>query len=203
MIETKLKDRIELTVQLLFELKKVLSELNASLSNFKKCSDAFYQKLYLECRDEIQSDIDKYKANVNQIRQLNLDITFRINEWYDFIKNPAELRRICFPLKFKINQHKLKKFIDKTNESISELAIENRFITEHLTNWEHQLELKAIQLIQQDTDYKQYELLVNRKNLLVSDLKYLLPTIPQTCPVELDTGNIDLIIEKLQRTPAA
>lgn len=83
------------------------------------------------------------------------------------------------------------------------LTIENRFIMEKLTNWEHQLEIKAMQLIKGESSFTHYEELAKKKEAIINELKYLLPTLSELCPIELDINNIDCLIERISKSPAA
>lgn len=197
MQDSKSRQRIEFTVILLSDLDETIKEIKEKLSCVEGCTKDFFRNHFQKRKNEIHPDIAKYNENVRKMKNLNIGITAQINEWYGFLKNEKELEKLSFPIKYYFNKRKLSSFISKANESISNLVIENRFIMEHLTVWEHQLELDAIQLIRQEMDFKRYEELIKRKDAIISELKYLLPSIPHVCPVEIDTGNLNPLIEKI------
>ncbi|MCX7710767.1 MAG: hypothetical protein N2484_13085 [Clostridia bacterium] len=202
-MDNNMQRRILFATELLYELKKVSMGIKDCLSHVENHSNGFYRDLFKECKKEIQGETDLYKENIEKIKQLNLEITSKINEWYIFVKNPAELKKVVFPIMFYLKRRKLNQFIQKANDTISQLTIENRFITERLTNWEHELELKAIQLLKEEVNYQQYEELLKSKDAIIAELKVLLPTLPQVCPIEIEIDRIDLLIEKIAKIPAA
>jgi hypothetical protein len=50
---------------------------------------------------------------------------------------------------------------------------------------------KALYLIKQGEHYQEYLRMMERKAHLISDLKYLLATLPLTFPVTVDIKNMD------------
>ncbi|MCX8131626.1 MAG: hypothetical protein N3I35_16225 [Clostridia bacterium] len=203
MCDRAMKDRIEFVIRLLYELKSTVSSFEQLNSTIGKHSGDFYSNLLNKSRCEVQQEIEKYKTNVKKITSLNHEITTRINEWYNFSKNPVYLKQISYPLKFFIEKRKLKIFIKHINLEVSELAIENRFIRERLTNWEHGLESKAVQLINEEEEHKHYIQLLRKKDELVTELGYLLPTVLDKQNMELDIHNLDYLIEELAKKTAA
>lgn len=196
-------DRITFVVELLMDLKNTCNQLVQASSGIEKCSDSFYEKLFHENRGKIQSELDKYSGNTAKAKQYKLEMTEKINSWYEFIKNEKEIKKITFPVKFYLKKRELQRFIKRMNEAISSMAIQNRFIKEKLTAWEHELELKSIQQIKQGEDYSIYEQLIRKKEHLISDLKYLLPTISGICPIEFGLSDIDGLVEALLKMKAA
>jgi hypothetical protein len=98
---------------------------------------------------------------------------------------------------------KLKNTITKLNEEISSLSIENRFIREKIINWEQELSVRALHQIREGEDFHNYEELIRKKDNIILELKYLLPTIPGIIPIEFDLNNIDKIIDKISKMVAA
>lgn len=203
MQESNTQRRTSFAVNLLYDLKEIYSRLDEASRDIEKCSGSFYEKMFLAGKTEIRDELDKYNANIEKIKKLNQEITEAINAWYEFTKSGHELKKLFFPLRFFIRKMQLKKNIKKLNEGISGATIANRFVREYLINWEHELELEAVQEIKQGSEYTAYEDLVNKKDMLITELKYLLPTIPGICPAELDLRNIDSLIERLLKLPAA
>ncbi|MCX7923397.1 MAG: hypothetical protein N3B21_15510 [Clostridia bacterium] len=202
MYEDSLLQRTNFIIELLSDLKDVQSQLINTSSDIEKRSGAFYEKTFYETKNSIQAEIDRYKSNIEKIKQLNYDITAKINNWYEFSSSTEESQRITYPIRFHFKKSELKKSIKSMNEAISNLVIENRFIKEKIINWEHQLEIEAIMQIKQGNSFHQYEGLLNKKSMLISELKYLIPTVPDLCPIELDLSNLDQTIAQLSKIPA-
>lgn len=191
MQENNLQRRLSLIIDLLHELKQTHTKLQDYSSGIEDNSGTFFQKLYNQNEIEIQNEVNRYKTNIEKIKQLNCEITLMINKWYEFSKNPVEINSLLFPLKFYIKKKKLNDYIKKTNNEILNITVENRFIKEQLTNWEHELELKAVQEIKQGNTYEIYNQLVKKKVELISHLKYLMPTVPGICPAAFSITDID------------
>lgn len=195
--------RSTFTISLLKELDNVYKELKALSSGIESNSDDFYEKLFSSARLEIQDDIDSYKSNLQKMKDINMAITEKLNEWYDFIKDSGEMKRVFFPIKLHYMKKNLKSSIKKMNDEILNLSIENRFIREKIIIWEQELSVRALHEIREGKEFHNYEELVRKKDCLISELKYLLATIPELAPVEFDLDNIDKIIEKLLKIAAA
>lgn len=201
--DDRLKKRTSFIITLLQELKQVYSQLINISSDIEKSSGSFYMKTFEESKDYIQIEMDKYKLNIERIKQLNCDITLKTNTWYNLVKNSEEIKKVVFPFIFYFSKKKLKRDTKSINEEILGLTVQNRLIIEQLTIWEHELELKVIQQIKQAPEYKNYEELAGKKEELISQLKYLLPTLPDICPVVFNLADIDSIVEKLSKMAAA
>lgn len=193
----KVQKRIDLALQLITDLRKTCFEIKQVLSQVELNSAASYEKIYEDCKIEIKEDIDDYNGNMRKLKQMNLDLTTSINRWYEFVKDKVQMRKFTFPLRFYLKRKKLCKEIKKANEDINNLIVQNRFITEKINNWEHQLKFQAIQKLKQEVDYKRYEELLSRKEGIISELLYLLPTIPDVCPIDVDLECLDLLEERL------
>lgn len=203
MQEYSLQRRIDFATILLSDLKNVHNELAKAFSDIKKSSGCFYENFLNDNKDDMDHEVEKYKENIQKTNQLNYEITEKINIWYDFVKNPKEMKKIFFPVKFYMNKRELKNNIKKNNNDITSITLENRFIMEKLIKWESELELKAVQQIKQENDYQVHEQLIQRKAQLISDLEYIFSTLPLTYPVKVDVNDIDSFIEKLKNIPAA
>lgn len=203
MKDSNVQKRTTFVLTLLNNLKEAYKELKELSTGIESDSDTFFEKLFNSSKVEIQGDIEAYKANIEKMKQLNLSITERMNEWYDFIKDSNEIKKVTFPLKLYFKKKNFKKTILHMNREISEISIENRFIREKIINWEQELGVRALQEIKKGDEFSKYEELIRRKDNLISELKYLLATIPDIDPVEFDLDNIDKIIDKLLKMAAA
>lgn len=203
MTEDNRKRRIDLAIQLLMELKEVYEEISQASSQMESCSRSFLKAVFNNCRHEIQEDIDRYNSNIEEIKKLNLEATRKINSWHDFIKDESQLRKLLFPLKLYSRKRSLMASINAYNRKISEITIENRFIKERIAAWLQQLGLKAVQQYKAGNEYRSYAELLVRKNSLIEELKYLLPTIPDACPAEISREKLEALIERITRLAAA
>ncbi|MFZ5988313.1 MAG: hypothetical protein ACOYWZ_14465 [Bacillota bacterium] len=203
MKDSNVQKRTTFVLTLLNNLKEAYKELKELSTGIESDSDTFFERLFNSSKVEIQGDIEAYKANIEKMKQLNLSITERMNEWYDFIKDSNEIKKVTFPLKLYFKKRNFKKTILQMNREISEISIENRFIREKIINWEQELGVRALQEIKKGDEFSKYEELIRRKDNLISELKYLLATIPDIDPVEFDLDNIDKIIDKLLKMAAA
>lgn len=197
MQDNNLSRRMDLAVELISQLEDIYGGLVKASSDMEKHSGSFYKQLFDENKKDIRDQTDKFKENLEKIKQFNYEITEKINSWYDFVKSPEEIKRITFPLKLFFKKKNMRNSIEKINKAIANLTIENRFIKEQLVQWEHELELKAVQLIKQGDGYEKYQQQLIKKDEIQSELKYLLPTIPGICPVDLDLRDIGQLRKKL------
>lgn len=195
--------RLSLFKELLKEVKDIFRELTRLKNEIENLTCDFYNAALQESCDEIQSVLRQYNDNNSRIKSINSEITIKINEWYEFSKSTTALQKLSYPFIFLARKRFLKKFVSKKNEEISAITIDNRFVKEKLTLLEHQLEIAAIQKIKEDNKYILYEKLSGRLEALVSELKYLTPTIPGLCPLTLDNSSIDTLLVKLADMEAA
>ena len=80
------------------------------------------------------------------------------------------------------------------NKEILSITIDNRLIKERLTLLEHQLEISAMKKIKTGGIYQAYDKLLSRKSAIISELEYLIPTIPGLCPARIrDPGAEELL----------
>ncbi|NLP14131.1 MAG: hypothetical protein GX383_06600 [Clostridium sp.] len=200
MKDANLQKRTELALSMLNSLKEVYSELKELSSCIESNSGEFYQNLFNSSKIEIQSDVEDYKANTERIRELNLNATEIINQWYDFIKDSNEIKKVSFPVKLYLKKKKVKDSITKINKEISNLLIENRFIREKIINWEQELSVKALQKIKTGDEFDRYDGLIRKKDYLISELKYLLATFPDMKSLEFSIEDIDQVIDKLNKS---
>lgn len=196
--------RASFAIELLKGLKDICSKIKETSSEIQNSSGKFYEEYLIQNMSPIQEHIDNYKSNIEKIKKLKSYITEEINAWYNFTKDAGEIKKLTYPIRFFMKKRNLKNTIKQTNEQISEIAIDNRFIKENLTVWEHKLELESIEKIKSGSEYGNFEILLRKKSEIIEELKYILPTIPGICPIELDPEKIDNIIEILKKAqPAA
>ena len=203
MSDASIKSRTTFVISLLNNLKEVYEELKELSSDIENCSESFYENLFKSSRVEVENDIENYKNNIQKMEQLNINVTTKINEWYSFIKDTNEIRKVTFPIKLYFRKKAFKKTIDKMNSEILDLSVENRFIREKIINWEQELSVRALQEMKKGDEFSKYEELNRKKDHLVSELTYLLATIPDLESAEFDMNNIDTIIDKLLKIAAA
>lgn len=203
MKDSNLQKRTTLVLSLLNNLKDVYEELKELSSGIENDSDNFFERLFNSSKIEIQGDIEAYKANIGKMKELNLGVTEKINQWYDFIKDSNEIKKVTFPIKLYFQKKNLKNVIAKMNKELSEISIENRFIREKIVNWEQELGVRALQEIKTGDGFSKYEDLIRKKDHLVSELRYLLATIPDIESLEFDLESIDKIIDKFLKIAAA
>jgi hypothetical protein len=190
-------------IALLNNLKDVYAELKELSSKIESSSDNFFEKLFKSSTVEIQGDIDSYKHNIEKMKSLNVEITSKVNEWYDFIKDISQVKKVTFPIKLHFKKKSFKKLISNMNQDLLDISVENRFIREKIINWEQELSVRALQEIKKSGEFSKYEALNREKDRLISELKYLLVTIPDIEPVEFELDSIDKMIAKLMKIAAA
>lgn len=203
MKDSNIQKRSEFVLSLLHELNDVYKQLKGLSSGIENNSDTFYEKIFDSSKVEIQGDIDSFKANLERMKEINMNITAKLNEWYDFIKDSTEIKKVTFPLKMHFMKKNIKSTITKMNEEIASLSIENRFIREKIINWEQELSVRALHQIREGEEFHTYEALVRKKDSIILELKHLLPTIPDLTPFEFSLDNIDKMIDKLLKIVAA
>lgn len=189
--------RKEFALALLRELDRLYLQLDKAASDTENTSEDFYEQAFHERKEEIQSLIEKYHENLDRIREINKEITTSINSWYEFIKDEKDSALITFPVSFLIRKKRLYKKISILNGEITEITIDNRFMKEKLAALGHLLETRAESLARAGENYIEYEDLLTQQNAIVSDLKYLLPTIPGACPADISVSGIHKTMEAL------
>ncbi len=189
--------RKEFALALLRELDRLYLQLDKAASDAENTSGDFYDQAFSERKEELQSIIEKYHENLDRIREINKEITTSINSWYEFIKDEKKSALITFPVSFFIRKKRLYKKISLLNSEITGITIDNRFVKEKLAALGHLLETRAESLARSGENYIEYEDLLTQQNVIVSDLKYLLPTIPEVCPADISVSGIRKTMEAL------
>lgn len=203
MKDGNVQKRATFVLSLLNDLNEIYKELKNLSTGIENNSDDFYERIYSSSKYEVEGDINSFRTNLEKMKEINMNITSKLNEWYDFIKDSKEIKKVTFPLKLHFMKKNLKSTITKMNEEISNLSIENRFIREKIINWEQELSVRALHEIRNGEDFHNYEELVRKKDAIISELKYLLSTLPGLTPVEFDLENIDKMIDKIAKIAVA
>jgi hypothetical protein len=190
--------RAILAIDFLNELKDINSQLEITSSSLKAASGNSYKSLFTENKSSFQNEFDRYNANINRVKCLNSEITERINNWYEFVKSVNNLKKLCFPISFFIHKKSLSKRIRQINETIQSLTIENRFIRESLSVMLQDVELKAVLGIRQGENYCNYEKLLAKKDYIILELSYLLATLPEVLPADIQSDRVDSLIERIR-----
>lgn len=186
-----MKKRMELFETILKELTFIYLEIKKVNQEIEKISSTFLTNYYAENNEIIQEEINQLKGNIEQIKQYNYQTTEEINQWYLFINNQTETIKLSFPLKLYMKRRNLQKKITKVNKLINQLAIQNRLVKEKLTKKERMIEGTILKQIKETGIYKKYEELVKKKEEYISDLEYLLPTIP-SLPPKIDLNYFEM-----------
>ena len=188
--------RIGFLKAVLIDLENVYKELNMVSQNISEISATYLEQYNLNNRENRDGEINKLKTNIEKIKEHSNHVTEEINRWYQFTNDPQEIIKVTFPLKFYFKRIKLRKEIAAANKLISRISIENRLIKENLKKMERMIESDTLQQIKNSGMYKEYEALLQKKEARLSDLCYLLPTIP-SFPNKLDLNNISNIYNSL------
>ncbi|MEL7563581.1 MAG: hypothetical protein AAGU27_01670 [Dehalobacterium sp.] len=203
MSDDSLQGRIDFLIHLLTELKIFYEQSINKYVDIERSSGELYEKFFNEDKVSIQHEVDKYEANVQKAAQLNYEIMEQINRWYDFSKDPDEVKSLLFPIRFYINQRKLKKRIRQIYQEINHITLENRLTKEKLANWERELENKVLHQIKIGDNFERYMHLLDKKANLISDFEYLLSTLPVKHPINLNINDIDGFIENFKNIATA
>ncbi|KJS82505.1 MAG: hypothetical protein JM58_14875 [Peptococcaceae bacterium BICA1-8] len=188
--------RIDFFKALLIDLEDTYNELNKVSEDISGISSKHLEQYNFINKENRNSEVNKLRTNIEKIKEYNNHITDEINRWYIFTNDPQEIIKLTFPLKFYFRRLKLRKEIAVTNKQISKIFIENRLIKETLKKMERMIEANTLEQIKNSGMYKEYEALLQKKEERLSDLRYLLPTIP-SLPKELDLNNISNIYVNL------
>lgn len=195
--------RIELLIEMLYQYKKLVSEMKSISAGIEKNSQECYKAYFTKNMSNIRDSIAKYGANVDRAKIINDEITAAVGNWYDYIKNPDEVSKFTYPLRYHRHANALKKKIKALQEELSSILIENRFISEQVTIWQQSLETEVVMDTRKSEAYLEYNKISADLEALVSEMKYLIPTIPGLCPSFISIDEIDTLIEKLRCYEAA
>lgn len=194
MDKSTLNKRKDLAAWMLSELNCIYANLEQTALEVEGSSDKYFDEAFREKEEELRSVLNTYHSNIGAIRELNNEITSLVNSWYDFLRDEKETGSLFFPFAFFAKKKMLINKIRAINARITEMTINNRFIKEKLTVLGHQLEIRALSLARSGERYLVYERLLADQNDIISDLKYLLPTIPGACPADISAAGIDAAI---------
>ncbi len=181
---------------LLRQLKDTCVQMQELAAEMSGSADLYLEKAFLESHEEIMTLVEEYNENIRQSEEITRQITGRMNEWVSFAANEKNLSAFLFPLRYFFEKREVKKFIGRSREQISEKVIRNRFIREALTAMEEKLCCRAVLKIESEEKYQAFNELTNLKKELLEHLRYLMPTIPEFCPVQFTMEDIDHLILK-------
>jgi hypothetical protein len=189
--------RKDLVCYLLRKLKDICLQLKELSGEMGGSADLYLEKAFFESNDEIMSLVKEYNGNIGQVEEITRQMTGRMNEWVTFTTDEKNLSRFLFPLRFYFEKRAVKNFIDKSRDQISERVIRNRFVREKLEGMEEKLRCKAVVKIEMEEKFKSFNDLMSLKKEVLEHLSYLMPTIPDLCPVEFSADDIEHLILKL------
>lgn len=180
-----------LALELIYKLNDIISHIKNIMDDLGDSSNEFLCSVYQHNTDKINEKVELFNKNVERVKEINLEITKVKNQWYAFIKNEKELQSLLFPFKLALVK---KSILSKTKElkaEITSIGIKNRLIREDIIRLESDMELEATRSLKKDIRYEDYLSHLKAKSLIVSELKYLLPTLSNVNIRELDVDKLD------------
>ncbi|MGI6224979.1 MAG: hypothetical protein ACOYJ1_01860 [Peptococcales bacterium] len=192
------KERTEFILSILLSLKETYNDLFNFTTKIEKISSTLFEQFYSENQELIDKEINELKQNIEKIKQYNSQITDNINKWYQFVNDSQEQVRLFYPVKFYAKRLRLLSNIKSLNKEIYRTTVENRLSKENLKKIERQIESKILNEIKSAGIYKDYEELLRKKEQLLQDLEYLLPTVSLEIQ-ELDLNNIEKLCSTLKQ----
>ncbi len=196
MKENNTAKRKELIGYLLKQLKDTCLQLKELANEMGGAADMFLERAFLESNDEIMSLVDEYNGNIRQVEEITQQMTGRMNEWFSFATDEKNQSRLLFPLRYSLEKKEVRNFISRSRDQISEKVIRNRFVKEKLDGMEEKLRCKAVLKIETEEQYQSFNDLTKLKKEILEHLSYLMPTVPEVCPVEFSIEDIDHLILK-------
>lgn len=182
---------------LLKQLRDVCDHINKITEDLGDSSKSFLSRVYDDHSEKIQEKVNLFNKNVESVRNINIEITNTINEWYKFAKDEREMARWLFPVRFFLKRKQVISRVKELKQEITGVGIKNRIIREDIQHLESTLEYEAAQRLKKDVRYKDYLSHLKTKSMLLEELKYLLPTLHETPLKELHTDKLDEAIETL------
>lgn len=182
---------------LLKQLKDTCLQMKELAAEMGGSADLFLEKVFLESNEEILSLVEEYNGNIRQVEEITRQMTGRMNEWVSFATDEKNQSGFLFPLRYFLEKREVKGFIARSREQISEKVIRNRFVKEKLDAMEEKLRCKAVLKIETEEKFQSFNDLAGLKKEVLEHLSYLMPTIPELCPVEFSIEDIDHLILKL------
>jgi hypothetical protein len=189
--------RSTLASELLMQLRDVRNHINKITEDLGDSSKTFLGKVYEDHSAKIQEKVNLFNQNVEAVKNINLEITSTVNEWYKFVKDERELSRFLFPIRFHIKRKTVMSKTRELKQEITSLGIKNRIIREDIQHLESTLEFEATQRLKKDVQYADYLSHLKTKSVLIEDLKYLLPTLTGMPVKDLHLDRLDEAIKAL------
>ncbi|MBP7177300.1 MAG: hypothetical protein KBA53_13930 [Thermoclostridium sp.] len=197
MKENNVTRRKELVCSLLKQLKDTCLHMNELAEEMGGSADFYLQKIFSESNDEIMTLAEEYNGNIRQAQEITQQMTRRMNDWVAFTTDEKNLSGVLFPLRYYLEKKEVKKFINRSREQISEKVIRNRFVKEKLDGMEEKLRSRAVLKIETEDKFNAFNELTAVKKEILGHLCYLMPTIPDLCPLKFSVNDIDYLIQKL------
>ncbi len=194
-------------LELVTDMLKFLFEIQEKLSELKGQIETTCRSIYMQTYDNKLCELDesrvRLETNLQKIQNLNNKAIHFINEWHQWSNNNANRCSIAFPVKYLLKKKKVEKSVSRINREIVQITIDNRLIQERLASWEIEVKrLAEIQINESDPFRMLNELLFEKKKVIL-DLEYLLSTMPEVCPIEIDLGcpeNLNRLLSYLKET---
>lgn len=197
MKENNFTRRKELVCSLLKQLKDTCLQLKDLAEEMGGSADLYLQKVFSENNDEIMALVEEYNGNIRQAEEISQQMTCRMNDWFAFTTDEKNLSGFLFPLRYYFEKKEVKSFINRSRDQISEKVIRNRFVREKLDGMEEKLRSRAVMKIESEEKFIAFNELSGLKKEILGHLSYLMPTIPDLCPLEFTIDDIDHLIVKL------
>lgn len=198
MNEETIERRKILAVDLLTRLKSVRDHLEEIMADLGDSSVDFLNKVYADNYDKIEEKVDLFNKNVEQVKELNIQMTAAMNDWYRFIKDDNELSSPLFPLRLRLKRKQLERKVKEIKQEITGIGIKNRLIGEDIKRMESTLEYEATLRLKKDVRYEDYLTHLKLKSQLIEEISYLLPTIPGICIDKIHLDHLDEAISALE-----
>ncbi len=192
------RKRVEFCICMLEEINQLTAEMEMYKDSILETSIHTFKEIQNSYQQTVEELLRKLSDNVAQICKSKNTATLLLNEWYDFSQNPSELRKITYPIKFMIRKRLLKQHMMQLNLEIDKLLITNRMLKEKVLSSEQEQKNKSTEVTKNDKMHQAYlQHVIKRKELLM-DLSYLLTTLPEVCPVEIEVDKTVVLIKKLE-----
>lgn len=189
--------RNDFLITILLNLKEIYSQLNNLTAKIENISLTYFNDFCAENNELISQEVNVLKENIKKIKQYNYQITEEINTWHQFSNNPQELGKTLYPIKFYFKKMRLNNKLQSINKEIYRISLENRLSKEKLKKIDSSIEASILKQIKNSGIYKEYEELLKNKEILISDLKYLMPTLPSPLQ-KINLNNIDFYLNNFQ-----
>jgi hypothetical protein len=199
MNEIDSRRRKDLALVFLENLDNVFIQLENLSSTVEDNSQISLQNLQKEQKDKLRNKVEAYNGNIQKAKDLADSITELMNKW-NILKNDEDLQRNPFyPIKLLASKKSISKNLNEIKDQINALSIKNRLLHDDIDRMENSLKNDMLQQMKHGSEYKAYEEAIEKKNVLIQELTYLLPTIPGFSHSTLDVRSTQLIMNQLKQ----